>query len=87
MNPLTVPMLIPDAAAGQVSQSVDDACRPLLLSMFKVLKELFQHCEEHGRADLASDVVNALAMCQSDFSALAEQIRSFQAEHGLPACR
>ena len=38
------------ASTGQVEEMTegDDACRPLLLSMFSVLKELYVHCEEHG---------------------------------------
>ena len=42
------------ASTGQVEEMTegDDACRPLLLSMFSVLKELYVHCG-HNRAAMA----------------------------------
>jgi len=65
-----------EPSVAEAMSAEHEACRPLLLSMFSTLKQLFLHCEQHGRADLASEVVDALLMCKEDFSALAEQLRS-----------
>ena len=54
----------------------EEECRPLLLSMFRVLKELLIYCEEHSRADLAEDVAEALSMCQTDFTKLKERLNA-----------
>ena len=48
----------------------DDGCAPLLKSMFSTLRELYAYCEENERADIGGEVVEALAMCQKDFSSL-----------------
>jgi len=37
--------------------------------------------------DCCSTCCHTIAAAETQFAALAEQIRSFQAEHGLPACR
>ena len=43
--------------------------------MFNVLKELYIHCEEHGRSDIGAEVVDALGMCQADFKELVVQLQ------------
>ena len=47
--------------------------RELLLSMFRVLKDLHLYCEESGRGELVAEVVDALSMCTADFTALASK--------------
>ena len=42
-----------------VARRTEEECRPLLLSMFRVLKELLHYCEEHSRSDLAEEVAEA----------------------------
>ena len=49
--------------------------RELLLSMFRVLKDLHLYCEESGRGELVAEVVDALSMCTADFTALATRLR------------
>lgn len=68
-----------EPSVAEAMSTEHEACRPLLLSMFATLKQLFLHCEQYGRADLASEVVDALEMCKEDFSAMAEQLRSSEA--------
>ena len=59
-----------------LSRRTEEECRPLLLSMFRVLKELLLYCEEHSRADLAEEVAEALSMCQADFTKLKERLNA-----------
>ena len=59
-----------------LSRRTEEECRPLLLSMFRVLKELLLYCEEHSRADLAEEVAEALSMCQADFTNLKERLNA-----------
>ena len=63
-----------------LSRRTEEECRPLLLSMFRVLKELLLYCEEHSRADLAEEVAEALSMCQTDFTMLKERLNAGGAE-------
>ena len=54
----------------------EDPCRPLLLAMFSTLKQLYVHCETHGRVDLGAEVVDALSMCKQDFCVLVERLKA-----------
>ena len=64
------------SAQNSLSRRTEEECRPLLLSMFRVLKELLLYCEEHSRADLAEEVAEALSMCQADFTKLKERLNA-----------
>ena len=68
------------SAQNSLSRRTEEECRPLLLSMFRVLKELLLYCEEHSRADLAEEVAEALSMCQADFTKLKERLNAGKAE-------
>ena len=59
-----------------LARRTEEECRPLLLSMFRVLKELLHYCEEHSRSDLAEEVAEALSMCQADFTKLKERLNA-----------
>ena len=58
--------------------------RELLLSMFRVLKDLHLYCEESGRGELVAEVVDALSMCTADFTALATRLRDRRPDERLP---
>ena len=62
--------------SGVLARRTEEECRPLLLSMFRVLKELLHYCEEHSRSDLAEEVAEALSMCQADFTKLKERLNA-----------
>ena len=70
-----------------LARRTEEECRPLLLSMFRVLKELLHYCEEHSRGDLAEEVAEALSMCQADFTKLKDRLHSGAAAGGKQASK
>ena len=66
-------MAMPMIAVPELSEE-DEAVRPLLLSIMNNLRSLYVYCEAHGRADIGGEVVDALSMCQQDFSVLVDRL-------------
>ena len=54
---------------------IPERARTLLGTMFSSLRELYVFCETHQRADIGGEVVDALSMCQEDFSVLVDRLR------------
>lgn len=70
-------MQAPPATTRESLDDVSESCRSLLNTMFSSLRELYVFCEEHQRADIGGEVVDALSMCQEDFSVLVDRLRSY----------
>lgn len=65
-----------------VPADVGEECKKRFDHVFSSLRELYVFCEKHQRADIGGEVVDALAMCQEDFSKLVDRLRA-RGERGV----
>lgn len=66
----------PASAETKAADAAAETMREMLSKLFGSLRELYVYCEREGRADIGGEVIDALSMCQQDFSVLVDRLRA-----------